>query len=240
MDTEANNILKNTSSNLKLSILHETDHTKSWQTHEETGLLHHKWRMKRCKLLWESTLAISEEHENVRQIILSPLYTYIPTQIKKNCVHRLVFKWYHPNSQKSRNNTYFSQSQNRSDKANLSPNTVDSATNRKQLLSWSAMQMKDVRNRRFLLYNSSGIKHLGKGVNRKRKWVSIWVWWKSGRSAPSGYKEIWCNCCKLCKCNCWLLELLLKNHDQNSQLTVGSAWPGNTVFVRVRWVFWYF
>lgn len=91
MDTEANNILKNTSSNLKLSILHETDHTKSWQTHEETGLLHHRWRMKRCKLLWESTLAISEEHENVRQIILSPLYTYIPTQIKKKTVYTDLF-----------------------------------------------------------------------------------------------------------------------------------------------------
>lgn len=127
------------------------------------------------QLLWESTLAISEEHENGGHNHFIPtlhLDTY--SKKEKNCLHRLAFKWlwYHPNSQKSRNNTYFSQSQNRSDKANLSPN-IDSATNGKQLLTHSAMQMKDVRNRRYMLYNSSGIKHLGKGISRKRKQVSI-------------------------------------------------------------------
>lgn len=189
------------------------------------------------QLLWESTLAISEEHENGRHNhFITTLHLYTYSKKEKNCLHRLALKWlwYHPNSQKSRNNTSFSQSQNRSNKANLSPNIVDSTTNRKQLLTHSAMQMKDVRNRCYMLYNSSGIKHLGKEISRKRKQMSIWVLGKSERSAPSGCKEIWCNCCKWCKYNCWLLELLLKNHDQNSQLTVESAWPRNTVFARVR------
>lgn len=160
MDREANTILQNTSSNLKLSIHHETDHTKSWRTHEETELLHHRWSMKRhsyCGKVHWPFLKSMRMYDTITHSH-STLYTY--PERKKNCLHRLAFKylWYHPNSQKQ---YYFSQSQNRPDKANLSPNTVDSATNRKQLLTHSATQMKDVRNRRYMLYNSSGIKHLG-------------------------------------------------------------------------------
>lgn len=33
-------------------------------------------------------------------------------------------------------------------------------------MTHSATQMKEVRNRRYMLYNSRGIKHLGKGINR--------------------------------------------------------------------------
>lgn len=77
MDREAN-----TSSNLKLSILHETDHTKSWRNTKKldcyiTGEVWHG------TATVESALAIPEEHENVRHNHFIPTLPYVPTQRKK-------------------------------------------------------------------------------------------------------------------------------------------------------------